>query len=106
MYLRRSNMGNWELTRLKVGSVNVNPPPPQDWEQITVIDYDTELDPLAKLTFDEVATKAVRKAKFILQLEEHIARDMVIVAKQTEVIQTYVQGIELALTTRGTRTKI
>uniref|UniRef100_A0A803NJM2 Uncharacterized protein n=1 Tax=Cannabis sativa TaxID=3483 RepID=A0A803NJM2_CANSA len=42
---------------------------------ITVIEYATKFDQLAKFASDEVATEAVMKAKFIRGLEEHIAND-------------------------------
>uniref|UniRef100_A0A803QSH8 Retrotransposon gag domain-containing protein n=1 Tax=Cannabis sativa TaxID=3483 RepID=A0A803QSH8_CANSA len=96
MHLRQSSRGGRELPRLGVGGEGKNPPLPQKWEEIvesnhrvrcakakefirltqrtmTVIEYATKFDRLAKFASNEVATKATRKAKFIWGLEEHFS---------------------------------
>uniref|UniRef100_A0A803Q577 Retrotransposon gag domain-containing protein n=1 Tax=Cannabis sativa TaxID=3483 RepID=A0A803Q577_CANSA len=73
---------------------------------MTVTEYATKFDRLEKFTYDEVATKASRKAKFIRGLEEYIARDVIVNAKQPGVFRTYAQVVELALAAEGAEDQI
>ena len=73
---------------------------------MTVTEYATKFDRLAKFASDEVASDAARKAKFIRGLEEYIARDVIMAAKQSGVVKTYPQIVDLALTAEGAESMI
>ncbi|KAM6557203.1 hypothetical protein CsatB_022381 [Cannabis sativa] len=73
---------------------------------MTVTEYATKFDRLAKFASDEVASDAARKAKFIRGLEEYIARDVIMAAKQSGIVKTYPQIVDLALTAEGAESMI
>uniref|UniRef100_A0A803QAS4 Gag-pol polyprotein n=1 Tax=Cannabis sativa TaxID=3483 RepID=A0A803QAS4_CANSA len=73
---------------------------------MTVKEYATKFDRLEKIASDEVATKVARKAKFIRGLDEHIAWDVIVAAKQPGFVRTYAHIVELALATEGAEDQI
>ncbi|KAM6566096.1 hypothetical protein CsatA_025224 [Cannabis sativa] len=73
---------------------------------MTVTEYATKGYRLTKFAPDEVASDAIRKAKFIRGLEEYIARDIIMAAKKSGVVKTYPQIVDLALTAEGAESLI
>ncbi|XP_060965647.1 uncharacterized protein LOC133034558 [Cannabis sativa] len=69
---------------------------------MTMTEYATKFDRLAKFASDEVATEVARKAKFIRGLDEHIAGDVIVASKQPGVARTYAQIVEQALVSEDT----
>uniref|UniRef100_A0A803QGJ0 Retrotransposon gag domain-containing protein n=1 Tax=Cannabis sativa TaxID=3483 RepID=A0A803QGJ0_CANSA len=73
---------------------------------MTATEYATTFDRLAKFSSDEVVSDDARKAKFIRGLEEYIARDVIMAVKQSWVVKTYPQTLDLALNAKGVESLI